>query len=127
MSGYQCDDVHKWLDDVPLTCEAQAQDLADIVMKYSSSFNGDSPVVRFWDHQTHTRLGYCHIRGRLRGRIGLPNGGQNWGVLAHEIAHLATGSEGHDLLWYGACVEVRALLSSIWHVTEKARKEMNDA
>lgn len=111
--SYRCDKVEEWLDCQPIG-EQQANDIANAVVSNLTNFNGVRPNVVFLPHHTTRRRGYCYTSGRLCGKIGLPINGQNWGVLAHEISHLAEGSRGHDTIWYNTCIEVRKLLATMW-------------
>jgi predicted metal-dependent hydrolase len=104
--------VEAWLDRTPIG-ERQAQDIAEIVVGMLPNFDGIKPNVVFINHDCKTRWGYCYSSGKLAGKIGLPHQGQNWGVLAHEISHLAEGSDGHDARWFNTCIEVRKLLADM--------------
>jgi hypothetical protein len=111
---YKCDKVEKWLDKVAIG-EAQANDIAQIVVSSLPQFNGAKPVVVFLNHHVTRRVGYCYgnPKSKFYGKIGLPLEGQNWGTLAHEIAHLTEGAKHHDAAWYNCCIEVRQLLAEM--------------
>lgn len=121
MSQYTCDDVNRWLYDKPLKDPDEALYLTHLVMRDNPRYNGDKPVIKFLNHHTQCRRGYCYTGGPKRGLIGLPLNGQNWGTLAHEIAHLAVGARHHDSVWYDACVESREILGLTWYAVNKVR------
>lgn len=114
---YECDRVEQWLNTKPIG-QQHAQDIADLQHEWSdllSHLNGTPIVIEFSGRNPRTVGGFCHNRTRDKkfGRIVLNMNGQDWGHLAHELAHLATPDEMHSWRWYNACVGMRRELAEM--------------
>lgn len=95
---YKVDTYRDWLNQTAIG-EQQANDIAKIIADYTDIIDGARPVIYFDDRILKTKDGHCHNRGARRGEIRLYKLGQNWGILAHELAHLAPDSIHHDRKW----------------------------
>ena len=99
------------LYDVHFKYDSEAQEIADIICTHATTlpnFNGSKPQVVLVDKDTKRQAGYCDTK---RMRIVLNH--QNWGVLAHELAHFAKGSRVHDAIYREANAEIFELMEAM--------------
>ncbi|KKK83026.1 hypothetical protein LCGC14_2797510 [marine sediment metagenome] len=97
-----------WLYSKPIT-EDEARQYAIIVQQHCSALNGTEPDVYFTGRTTSRRMGCCYPDGRIL----LNKDGENWGTLAHELAHLGDHSVNHNYGYYEAHLEVLDMMEAM--------------
>ena len=113
-----------YLDLIPIPDEETAQAYADIVYNNALCLNGTAPKVEFSGRRTETVNGYCYTGGKSAGRIVLNKYGENWGTLAHELAHLHNGYDrrGHGWEFHEANLEILDMMEMMIPRPESMRR-----